>query len=160
MSEESALRLEKAMARLAESSAQHEERMAAHEEQLAEHKERMAAIERANQMLRELAAAHQQLPANMQRRIPSLEEANATLVELLQSHHDGITEMRAAQANADAKIAALADAQIRSEAAMERGNERVQTALARLAESQTHTDQRLDALIDIVRGGRNGQSDA
>ena len=29
-------------------------------------------------------------------------------------------------------------------------------ALARLADAQTHTDTRLDALIDIVRDGREG----
>ncbi|HEX8351908.1 MAG TPA: hypothetical protein VF611_03220 [Pyrinomonadaceae bacterium] len=31
---------------------------------------------------------------------------------------------------------------------------RTQGALTRLAEAQTHSDQRLDALIDIVRGGK------
>lgn len=52
----------------------------------------------------------------------------------------------------------LMDAQMRNEAAFERNEERfaklaeVQT---RLAESQVHTDQRLDALIDIIREGRN-----
>ncbi|HEU4595146.1 MAG TPA: hypothetical protein VFS10_08235 [Pyrinomonadaceae bacterium] len=35
-------------------------------------------------------------------------------------------------------------------------NEAVSAALTRLAESQAHTDRRLDALIDIVRGERNG----
>ena len=145
MTEERILRLENAMAALAEISAQHHDRL--------------AAAEQTNQMLRGLAADHQQLIANMQRRVAGLEESRAMLVELLRGHHDGITEMRAAQANADAKIAALADAQIRTEAAMERGNERVQAALAQLAESQTHTDQRLDALIDFARGGRSGQSE-
>ena len=29
---------------------------------------------------------------------------------------------------------------------------------AQLAESQAHTDRRLDALIDIIREGRNGNS--
>jgi chromosome segregation ATPase len=142
MSEESTRRLENAMAKLAESSAQHndwlaahEERLAAHEESLAAHKERLAAIERTNEMLKALAADAHQLLANMQRRVTGLEEVNATLVRLLQHHNDGITEMRAAQANADARIALL-------------------------AESQAHTDRRLDALIDIVRGGRNGQSDS
>jgi hypothetical protein len=120
MSEDITLRLENAMAKLAESSAQHDERL--------------AAIERTNEMLRELAAASQQLLANMQRRVTGLEEANATMVELLGRHHEGITEMRAAQANADAKIAVL-------------------------AESQAHTDRRLDALIDIVRTRFNGQSE-
>ena len=32
---------------------------------------------------------------------------------------------------------------------------RTQEALRGLAESQSHTDRRLDALIDIVRGGRD-----
>jgi chromosome segregation ATPase len=142
MSEESTRRLENAMAKLAETSAQHDERMAAHDEQLAAHKEqlathkeRMAAIERTNEMLKALAADAHQLLANMQRRVTGLEEVNATLVRLLQHHNDGITEMRAAQANADAKIALL-------------------------AESQAHTDKRLDALIDIVRTRFNGQSES
>ena len=39
----------------------------------------------------------------------------------------------------------LIDAQIRNE-----------ERFALLAESQTHTDRRLDALIDIIREGRNG----
>lgn len=47
----------------------------------------------------------------------------------------------------DEKISILLDAQIRTE-----------TAFARLAESQAHTDRRLDALIDIVRGERGGNS--
>lgn len=46
----------------------------------------------------------------------------------------------------------LMDAQLRNEARFERNEER----FARLAESQIHTDQRLDALIDIIREGRNG----
>lgn len=126
--EESRLRFEKAMARLAESSAQHDDRLAVHEE-------RLAAIERTNEMLRALAADAHQLLANMQRRVTGFEEVNATLVKLLQHHNDGITEMRAAQAHADARIAAL-------------------------AESQAHTDRRLDALIDIVRTRFNGQSES
>lgn len=44
------------------------------------------------------------------------------------------------------KINALIDSQQRTEA-----------ALTRLAEAQAHTDTRLDALIDIVREGRNGK---
>jgi hypothetical protein len=47
----------------------------------------------------------------------------------------------------DEKIGILLDAQIRTEA-----------AFARLAECQAHTDRRLDALIDIVRGERGGNS--
>ena len=46
----------------------------------------------------------------------------------------------------------LMDAQMRNEASIARNEVR----FARLAESQIHTDQRLDALIDIVREGRRG----
>lgn len=161
MSEDRNLRLENAMATLAEISAQHDERLAAIErtnqrleqttqrleqttqrleqgfqtlnELAANQHERITGAERTTQTLAELAADHQQLLANVQRRVVGLEEANVTLVELLGRHHEGMTELRAAQANADAKIALL-------------------------AESQAHTDRRLDALIDIVRGRLNGQS--
>ena len=47
----------------------------------------------------------------------------------------------------------LMDAQMRNEARFQENEKR----FARLAESQIHTDQRLDALIDIIRK-RNGNS--
>jgi len=47
----------------------------------------------------------------------------------------------------DQKIGIIIDAQIRNE-----------ERFAKLTESQRHTDQRLDALIDIIREGRNGKS--
>ncbi|HYJ85495.1 MAG TPA: hypothetical protein VEW46_05550 [Pyrinomonadaceae bacterium] len=46
----------------------------------------------------------------------------------------------------------LMDAQMRNEARFARNEER----FAQLAESQIHTDRRLDALIDIVQEGRRG----
>ncbi|MDQ6653323.1 MAG: hypothetical protein M3Y84_11325 [Acidobacteriota bacterium] len=54
----------------------------------------------------------------------------------------------------DDKITILVDAQIKNE---ERFAKLVQ-AQTELTESQTHTDHRLDALIDIIREGRNGKS--
>ena len=54
----------------------------------------------------------------------------------------------------DQKIRIIIDAQIRNEERFARNEER----FAKLTESQTHTDQRLDALIDIIREGRNGKS--
>jgi hypothetical protein len=47
----------------------------------------------------------------------------------------------------DDKITILIDAQLRNE-----------ERFAKLAESQAHTGRRLDALIDIIRDGRNGKS--
>ena len=55
----------------------------------------------------------------------------------------------------------LMDAQMRNEVRFERNEERFaqnEVRFARLADSQIHTDQRLDALIDIVREERNGRS--
>lgn len=86
--------------------------------------------------------------------IARLEQGFQLLVQLAQGHSGQLDDLRAtmnqlaeAQANSEQKIAALADAQIRTEA-----------ALARLAEAQAHTDQRLDALIDIVRGMQGGSA--
>jgi hypothetical protein len=54
----------------------------------------------------------------------------------------------------DEKIGILIDAQIKNE---ERFG-KLAEAQIRLTDSQTHTDQRLDALIDIIQKGRNGNS--
>jgi hypothetical protein len=54
----------------------------------------------------------------------------------------------------DEKIDILIDAQIKNEENFARN----EGLFARLAESQIHTDRRLDALIDIIREGRNGES--
>lgn len=128
----------------------------------AQHNERLAAIERSNQRLEQTVQAIGELTANVQRRVPRLEESYVTVVELLRNHHEGFTEMRAAQANADAKIAALANAQIRGEETMnvlKAAQADADAKIAALAVSQANSDRKLDALIDIVRGGRNGESD-
>jgi uncharacterized protein YigA (DUF484 family) len=54
----------------------------------------------------------------------------------------------------DDKITIMMDAQIKNE---ERFAKLAQ-AQTELAESQAHTDRQLDALIEIVREGRNGKS--
>jgi hypothetical protein len=54
----------------------------------------------------------------------------------------------------DDKITIMMDAQIKNEERFAR----LAQAQIELAESQAHTDRRLDALIDIVREGRNGKS--
>jgi chromosome segregation ATPase len=75
-----------------------------------------------------------------------------SLDERLNTQLSWINSLGEAQANSEAKIAALADAQIKTEDALVRLAE----AHTKLAESQAHTDQRLDALIDVVRELRNG----
>lgn len=84
------------------------------------------------------------------------------LTQLSLRSYERMDELEVAQANSERKIAALADAQIRTEAALANLTEKMAQlaeAQAKLAESQAHTDQRLDALIDIVRERRNGKSE-
>ena len=52
------------------------------------------------------------------------------------------------------KVSAVIDAQIRTEETVSKLAEK----MAELAESQEHTDQRLNAIIDIIREERNGRS--
>ena len=54
----------------------------------------------------------------------------------------------------DDKITIMIDAQIKNEERFEK----LAQAQIQLAASQAHSDRRLDALIDIVREGRNGKS--
>jgi hypothetical protein len=72
--------------------------------------------------------------------------------ERFEEFREGMNELRAAQTNSETKIAALADAQIRTEAVVSALGEQVRE----LASTQAHSDQRLDALIDIVRGISQG----
>ena len=168
--DERILRLENAMATLAELSAQHNERMAQNDERKAQHDERISAIARQNELLLTLVAKHDERMAQNDQRTSTLAQQNELLLKLT-AQHDGriasleksfqaltqlavsaseradqhgawINQLGAAQAEADAKIAALADAQIRTE-----------KALARLT-------LKVDNLTDLVRGGRNGQTES
>jgi hypothetical protein len=53
-----------------------------------------------------------------------------------------------------ARLNMIIDFQMQNEEKFRRNEER----FGRLAEAQAHTDQRLDALIEIVREGRNGRA--
>ncbi len=89
----------------------------------------------------------------MERRIATVEEAVKLLTELALSANERMGDLEEAQANSERKIAALADAQIRTEEAIAN----LTGKMAEHSAQQAHTDQRLDALIDIVREGRAGK---
>ena len=55
-------------------------------------------------------------------------------------------------------VAALIDSQLKADAHLERFEESVAEKMRELAEAQEHTDRRLNALIDIVRDEREGES--
>jgi hypothetical protein len=98
-------------------------------------------------------------------RVINLEDAFVKLVQLTVSMDERMDTLLEAQANSEARIAALADAQIRTEQAQIK----TEQALTRLAESQARTDEklaetdeRLNSLITVVERiiseGRNGKS--
>jgi chaperonin cofactor prefoldin len=119
--------------------------------------DRVLRLENAFTTLVELAAEQNRRMNDQQRRVERLEESLVTLIELTRSHHEGLdevkAELRAAQADTERKLGALADAQIRAE---ERAAG-LTDAMRRLADAQAHTDERLDALIDIVQSRLGGQ---
>ena len=93
-------------------------------------------------------------------RLANLEEFTQLIMQWARRADERMDELAAAQANSEAKIAALADAQIRTEEALGKlsaSMTNLSDKMAELASQQAHTDQRLDALIDIVREGRNGK---
>ena len=80
-------------------------------------------------------------------RVANVEEAVKLLTEVALRGNERMDALEEAQDNSERKLAALADAQIRTEEAIAA----TLRALALQSDSQRHTDQRLDALIDIVR---------
>ncbi|MDT4896917.1 MAG: hypothetical protein QOH25_1994 [Acidobacteriota bacterium] len=100
----------------------------------------------------------------IKRRVKTVEEAIQLLTHMARRADERMDEaderidgFEAALTNLTVKLEALADAQIRTEELVARAQVRTEESMARLAEAQAHTDQRLDALINIVREGRNGQ---
>jgi hypothetical protein len=83
--------------------------------------------------------------------IQKLQESQAKLLESQAETAQIVNRLAAVTVEGfkqtNAKMNALVDAQMRTEG-----------SLAKLAESQIHTDKRLDALIDIIREWRNGKS--
>lgn len=121
--------MDKAKERMAEHEehlARHAERMAGHEERMAKHAERMAEAE--------AKAAERRAESNARiARIEGIQENTARQIEHIGNALIALTE---------------------SHERMQEENALTQEALRELAESQRHTDRRLDALIDIVRGER------
>ena len=159
--DERILRLENAMATIAELAAQHNERMAQHdersaalarqnelllklgaqhEERMTQHEERISAIARQNELLLKLTAQHDGRTASLEKSFQALTQLAVSASERADQHGAWINQLGAAQAETEVKIAALADAQVRTE-----------EALARLT-------LKVDNLTDLVRGGRNGEA--
>jgi hypothetical protein len=93
-------------------------------------------------------------------RVKTLEEIAQTLTTLLvradermDRHEAWINQLGESQARVENNLAALTDIVVD----LGRAQARTEETVAKLVQAQAHTDQRLDALIDIVQGGHNGQ---
>ncbi len=93
-------------------------------------------------------------PEEMQSTMQFILEQQAQFAVNLAQSQESIVALTAAQARTDETVSRLAIQveQIASQQA------HINEVVAVIAESQQHTDERLNALIDIVQGGRNGSS--
>jgi chromosome segregation ATPase len=135
--------------------------------------------------LQEGQAKLQESQAQLQESQAQLQESQAVLLERQVDASQIVTRLASVTLEGfkqtNAKIDALIDAQMRTENSVTKiaegqtkltegqikltegqtklteGQTKLTEAQIKLAEAQAHTDQRLDALIDIVREGRNGK---
>jgi chromosome segregation ATPase len=120
-------------------------------------------LEQHFKMLVEMVRRHDTKNTELSTRNAELSQSFVTVVKLLQRHDQRLDEAREAQPDTDRRIAALVDAQIRTEEAGRHADERI----AALAVAQNRTDEaisrltaRLDHLTETVDRyieGRNGQ---
>lgn len=136
--EERVLRLENAFATLAEMSAQSDAR---------------------HDQLAQLVAQSDARQERLAQMVAQEAGRTDTLLQLVRDHDERmetqqgwINQLGTAQSESEAKIAALADAQIRTEEAQANADVRI----AALIESQAETGRQLRELAEIVRAGRNG----
>ena len=116
--------------------------------------ERLSRLETAFATMAELASKHHERVSTLEQSFQMLVQLARSADERMEQQLTWINQLGEAQANTEVKMAALTDAQIKTDEALSRLAE----AQAKLAESQAHSDHRLDALIDIVREWRNGKS--
>jgi inactivated superfamily I helicase len=101
-----------------------------------------------------------QLALRADERMAPLEEAQANSERKIGALADAQIRTEEAQANSERKVALLIEAQVRTEESAARlsvAMEGLAEKMSELAAAQAHTDQRLDALIDIVRERLGGQ---
>ena len=100
---------------------------------------------------------HAQFSVDMDKakeRMAKHEERMARHEELMAESDERMARIEGIQENTARQIQHLGDALVALTESHTREHAQTQEALRELAESQRHTDRRLDALIDIVRGGR------
>ena len=109
------------------------------------------------QRLMQFILEHQaQFSVDMDRAKERMAESDERLTRI-----EGIQENTARQIeHLGNALVALTDAHERTREELREEAARTQGALRELAESQRHSDRRLDALIDIVRGGAEGGQSA
>jgi hypothetical protein len=108
-------------------------------------------MERTMQFILEQQAHIAVSQAKAEERVSRLEEAQESLARMQENLARTQESLAQTQENTARQINHLGVALID----LTEAQTRTQGALARLAEAQMHGDRRLDALIDIVRGGKD-----
>ena len=92
-----------------------------------------------------------QFSIDMDKARERMAESDARIIRI-----EGMQENTARQIeHLGSALVELTESHTRTQAALAEEHTRTQVALRELAEAQAHSDRRLDALIDIVRGGRD-----
>ena len=104
------------------------------------HEEMQRTMEFIVQQQAQFAANIQLLQENHGSRISRLEDSFKTVVELLQISESRLDRLESRNTTLESK------------------SELLESKMAKLADAQAHADERLSALIDIVRRQQNGKS--
>jgi len=83
------------------------------------------------------------------------------IIKRQESFAEGMEQMRESHAKAEERISKLETAFVglfNIVTEIGKAQQNLTEKMAELAQAQTHTDRRLDALIDIIEQGRNGKS--
>ena len=83
------------------------------------------------------------------------------IIKRQESFAEGMERMRESHAQSEARISQLESAAVHLYNAatdLYKSQEKLAAKMIELAEAQAHTDQRLNALIDVVEQGRGGPS--
>lgn len=115
-------------------------------------------MEKAEERMSKAEAKAEERRAESDERLTRIEGIQENTALQIRHLGDALVERTEAHEQTRETLGELAEAHARTQGALKELAEaytRTQGALKELAESQVHSDRRLDALIDIVRGGRD-----
>jgi hypothetical protein len=85
------------------------------------------------------------------------------IIKQQESFAESMGQIRESHVKAEERISKLETAAVHLYTAtieLNKAHKELATKMAELAEAQTHTDQRVNVLIDIIEKGRNGKTES